>query len=184
MKARSLSLGLRTGGDPGGRTGDVPLPTGCSRDCGSHRAATLPPFLVVAGSCRIRALPLTLRPKRPHGRSTGRQELTAAGLGTIHPPSRGSEVGDARKCPSLGTALPCLLPQPRGLRPTAANREPVLLLTPMCQALQSANQGLIFALERGLEAFWLHKCHDHACGPAAGLSIPLMPASSCVPVHW
>lgn len=52
----------------------------------------------------------------------------------------------------------------------------MLLLTPMCQALQSANQGLTFALERGLEAFWLQKCRDHVCGPTAGLSIPLMPA--------
>lgn len=52
----------------------------------------------------------------------------------------------------------------------------MLLLTPMCQALQSANQGLTFALERGLEAFWLQKCRDHVCGPAAGLAIPLMPA--------
>lgn len=82
------------------------------------------------------------------------------------------------KSPSLGTVLPCLLPQPRGLRPTAANGEPMLLLTPMCQALQSANQGLIFALQRGLEAFWLQKCRDHVCGPAAGLSIPLMAVSS------
>lgn len=85
------------------------------------------------------------------------------------------------KCPSLGTALPCLLPQPRGLRPTAANREPVLLPTPMGQALQSANQGLMFALERGLEAFWLQKCHDHVCGPAAALSIPLMRELVCAP---
>lgn len=81
-------------------------------------------------------------------------------------------MGDATKRPSLGTVLP----QPRGLRPTAANGEPMLLLTPICQALQSANQGLNFALERGLEAFWLQKCRDHVCGPAAGLSIPLTPA--------
>lgn len=62
------------------------------------------------------------------------QKLTAAGLGTIYPLSRGSEVEDAMKCPSLGMALPCLLPQPRGLRPTAANREPILPL-PRCDRL-------------------------------------------------
>lgn len=83
----------------------------------------------------------------------GGKKLTAAGLGTIYPLSRGSEVGDAMKGPSLGTALPCLLPQPRGLGPTAANKEPMLLLTPTCRALQSANQGLIFALERARKLF-------------------------------
>lgn len=85
------------------------------------------------------------------------------------------------KGPSLGTALLCLLPQPRGLTPTAANGEPMLLLIPKCRALQSANQGLIVALERALEAFWLQKCRDHVCGPAAGVSIPLRAASSQVP---
>lgn len=78
-----------------------------------------------------------------------------------------------------GAALPAA--PAKGAQTHSCHREPVLLLTPMCQALQSAKQGLIFALERGLEAFWLQKCHDHACGPAAALSIPLMPASSCVP---
>lgn len=51
----------------------------------------------------------------------------------------------------------------------------------MCQALQSANQGLTFALERGLEAFWLQQCRDRVCGPAAALSIPLTPVSSRLP---
>lgn len=59
------------------------LPTGCCRDCGTHRATALPPFLVVAGSHSVRALSFTLRPKRPLGRSTGRQGLTAAGLGWV-----------------------------------------------------------------------------------------------------
>lgn len=78
-----------------------------------------------------------------------------------------------------GTALPAA--PAKGAQTHGCQQGGNTALTSMCQALQSANQGLTFALQRGLEALWLQRCCDHVCGPAAGLSIPLMPASSRLP---
>lgn len=89
------------------------LPTGCCRDCGTHRATTLP-----GGGRELQSFVLN-----PPSQNTCRaaaqagQKLTAAGLGTIYPLSRGSEVGDAMKCPSLSTALPRCCPSQGGSDP-------------------------------------------------------------------
>lgn len=161
-----------------GRTGEVPPAHRMLEglwDPQSYHASSLP-----GGGRELQDQNFVLNPPSQNtcvALAEGGKKLMAAGLGTIYPLSRGSEVGDAMKSPSLGMALPCLLPQPRGLRPTAANGEPMLLLTRTCWALQSANQGLSFALREAWKAFG---CRSAMTTPvvqqAASLSIPLMPA--------
>lgn len=82
-------------------------PVGCCRDRGTHRAATLPCFLVVGGSHRSRVLPWIPRPKTPA--VAGGEKPTAArlGLGTIYPAQRVRGGGCNEMPPPLGTALPC-----------------------------------------------------------------------------
>lgn len=72
----------------------------------------------------------------------------------------------------LSWALPCPACCQGGSDPQLPTGSRRHFLPPMCRALQTANQGLIFALNRGLEAFQLQKCHAHVSGPAAGPSIP------------
>lgn len=109
------------------------------------------------------------------------KKLTAAGLGLVQrtPRPEGERWEMQRNTIPRGTALPCPAapacgqggsdPQP----PTGSQR---CFLPPTCWALRTANQGLIFALQRGLEAFRLQKRHARVFGPAAGPSVPATPA--------
>lgn len=146
-----------------------------------HRATTLPRFVVVGGSSRIRALSLTLHPETPARPLQEEARSCRAGAGYNLPPVQRVRGG---RCPeTLPPALPCpALPRGQGgsdpQPPTGSRRR---LLPPTRWALQTANQGLIFALERGLEAFRLQKHRAHVFGPAAGPSIPPMPARLTFP---
>lgn len=114
------------------------------------------------------------------------KKLTAAGLGLVQrtPRPEGERWEMQRNTIPRGTALPCPAapacgqggsdPQP----PTGSQR---CFLPPTCWALRTANQGLIFALQRGLEAFRLQKRHARVFGPAAGPSVPATPARLMFP---